>query len=171
MNVNSMTNSSYLSQIHSKFKTQSQDAAAGNMAQKDSQYDSLMQQVGTSVMAMLDTDKSGAIDKAEFSAIAQQLSHGKDITKNADNAFNLIDKNKDGSIDPAELMAILEQLSTKNKAQQMSAKLENSVTNQAVENKEEPNKGNLQSALMKNALSAYSSTHIPVNSNGVNLKA
>lgn len=171
MNVNSMTNSSYLSQIHNKYKAQSQDTTAGNMAQKDSKYDSLMQQVDTSVMSMLDTDKSGSIDKAEFSALAQQLSQGKDVSKSAENAFNLIDSNKDGSIDAGELMAILEQLSAKNKAQNMSAKLENSATNQAVEIKEKSNKGSLQSILMKNAMSAYSSTHIPANINGVNLKA
>ena len=171
MNVNSMTNSSYLSQLHSNNKAQSQNAVAGNMAQKNSDYNSLMQQIDTSVMSMFDTDKSGSIDRAEFSAVAQQLSQGKDITKSSEDAFNLIDTNKDGTIDSAELLAILEQLSTKDKAQKLSSKEQNNAANQIAQVKEEADTKKFQSALMQNALSAYTSTHIPANSLGVNLKA
>lgn len=171
MNVNSAAQSSYLAQMQSNSRVQSQSGASGQIPNQG-QYGSLMQQIDSTLMTMLDTDKSGTIDKAEFSDMAKQLSQGKSVSSNTDKAFAAIDSNKDGSITADELMSMLEQLSTKDKAKKMSERLQESINNQPTQiNNQTSDKNNMQSALMKNILSAYSSSYVASNTSGVNLKA
>lgn len=171
MNVNSAAQSSYLSQMQNNAKVQSQSSASGKVPNQG-QYGSLMQQIDSSLMTMLDTNQNGSIDKAEFSDMAKQLSQGKSVSSNTDKAFAKIDTNKDGTITADELMSMLEQLSTKNKAKKMSERLEQSVNNQPTQiNNQASDKNNMQSVLMKNILSAYSSNYVASNTSGVNLKA
>lgn len=169
MNVNSSGVSSYWAQMQSNSKVQSQSSASGMAPKGD--YGSLMQQIDASVMSMLDTNQNGSIDKTEFSDMAKQLSQGQSVSSNTDKAFAAIDSNGDGSITADELMKMLEQLSTKHKAHKMSARAQESIINQTTQTNEESSTHNMQSVLMKNILSAYSSTHVATNTTGVNLKA
>lgn len=171
MNVNGAIQSSYLAQMQNSSRVQSQSGASGRVPNKN-QYGALMQQIDSSVMSMIDTNKNGSIDKAEFSDMAKKLSGGNALSSNTDKAFSAIDSNNDGTIDAAELMRMLEQLSAKNKAHNMSARLQQNVNAQPTQiNNEESNEKGMQSALMKNILSAYTSAYVPANVNGVNLKA
>lgn len=175
MNVNSMAQSSYLAQMPSNSKVQSQSSASG-MAPASGDSGSMMQQIGSQFMALLDTNQNGSIDKAEFSDAAKKLSQstGSSASSNADNAFSAIDKNSDGSISASELTDILKQLSAKHKGHQMSTRIQNSSESQTPPPppSEASNTKNLQSILMKNILSAYANTNLPGNgSTGISLKA
>lgn len=84
---------------------QSQSGASGK-----ADYTSMMQQAADTLMSTLDTDKSGTIDKAEFSQAAQALAEKTGKTYNdAGSVFGSVDGNNDGTISADELMKALQQ--------------------------------------------------------------
>lgn len=93
------------SQSYGKSGVQGQSGASGK-----ADYTSIMQQAADTLMSTLDTDKSGTVDKAEFSQAAQALAEKTGKTYNdADTAFSSIDSNNDGAISADELMKALQQ--------------------------------------------------------------
>ena len=66
------------------------------------------------LLSSLDTDKSGSIDKAEFSAAAQALasssSNNTTSSSSATDVFNTLDTNSDGSMSTEELVASLKNM-------------------------------------------------------------
>jgi len=181
MNINSAAQSSYLAQMQSHSKVQSQSAAS-EMAPETGTIGSVMQQINNQFMSLLDTNKNGSIDKAEFSDAAKKLAQsassatGSTTGSNVSKAFNSIDKDGDGSINENELMEALKQALTKKKSDAMSARIDNSNVNQTPSSTPSAdiatNTNNLQSTLMKNVLSAYANKNLPANgSAGISLKA
>lgn len=84
---------------------QSQSGASGK-----ADYTSMMQQAADTLMSALDTDKSGTIDKAEFSQAAQALADKTGKSYNdAGSVFGSVDSNNDGTISADELMKALQQ--------------------------------------------------------------
>jgi hypothetical protein len=97
------------SQSYGKGNVQSQSGASGK-----ADYTSMMQQASDALLSTLDTDKSGTIDKAEFSQAAQALADKTGKSYNdAGTVFNTIDKNNDGSISADELLSALQQSKSK----------------------------------------------------------
>lgn len=84
---------------------QSQSGASGK-----ADYTSMMQQAADTLMSALDTDKSGTIEKAEFSQAAQALADKTGKSYNdAGSVFGSVDSNNDGTISADELMKALQQ--------------------------------------------------------------
>ncbi|MDD2368682.1 MAG: hypothetical protein PHQ90_05215, partial [Sulfuricurvum sp.] len=79
MTINSGSVWATPSQSYSGNNVQSQSSASG-MAPTD--YSAVMLQAGNTLIAALDTDKSGTIDKTEFSQAAQALSQKTGNTYN-----------------------------------------------------------------------------------------
>ena len=95
------------SQSYGKGSIQGQSGASGTAS---TDYTSMLQQAADSLMSTLDTDKSGTIDKAEFSQAAQALSEKTGKTYNdASSVFGSVDSNNDGAISADELMKALQQ--------------------------------------------------------------
>jgi len=93
------------SQSYGKSSVQGQSGASGK-----ADYTSMMQQAADTLMSALDTDKSGTIDKAEFSQAAQALAEKTGKTYNdAGSVFGSVDGNNDGTISADELMKALQQ--------------------------------------------------------------
>jgi hypothetical protein len=67
--------------------------------------------IAQQMLSLLDTNKSGSIDKAEFSQVAQALakSSGKTDTSGVDAAFAKADANNDGQISSDEFLNALKQ--------------------------------------------------------------
>jgi Ca2+-binding EF-hand superfamily protein len=142
---------------------QGQSGASGT-AQAD--YSAVMQQAGNSLLATLDTDKSGTIDKAEFSQAAQALAQKTGNTYNADSAFSAIDSNSDGSISADELMSALKQaqaqqssshhhkMDTTASAQQSSILTDSAQTADTTQ----ISLSKMQTALLKRVMSAYNNS-------------
>ena len=139
---------------------QSQSSASG-MAPSD--YSAVMQQAGNTLIAALDTDKSGTIDKTEFSQAAQALSQKTGNTYNADSAFSAIDKNSDGSLSVDELLNALKQARSQNSHHHglhktdttSSAEQTASSTSVTASATDTSGSSKLQSILMQKILSAY----------------
>lgn len=92
------------SQSYGKSGVQSQSGASGK-----ADYTSMLQAATDTLMSTLDTDKSGTVDKAEFSQAAQALADKTGKTYNdADTVFGSIDSNNDGAISADELMKALQ---------------------------------------------------------------
>ncbi|MDD5159530.1 MAG: EF-hand domain-containing protein [Sulfuricurvum sp.] len=147
-------------QSYSNNSVQSQSSASG-MAPTD--YSTVMQQAGNTLIATLDSDKSGTIDKAEFSQAAQALAQKTGNTYNVDTAFNAIDKNSDGSISADELLNALKQARSQNthhhgmhKTDAQSATGQTTAsTTESASASETSSSSKLQSILMQRILSAY----------------
>lgn len=103
-------NSMIASQMYANREVQAQSGASGYATQgadAAANFGDIAQQM----MSMLDTNKSGSIDKTEFSQAAQALakSSGKSDTSGVDAAFSKIDANNDGQISSDEFMNALKQ--------------------------------------------------------------
>lgn len=169
MSVNGITQTNY-----SAINTQSQTSVNGS-----SSFSTMMQQLASQLMSSVDTNKDGSIDKTEFSAAAQQLAQNP-ATANTDTSaanlekvFNSIDTNGDGNITSSELMSALEN-STQQSSQSGSvhhhhhhhsqsgaspmASQATSATSSTTAQATTSSTNNLQSLLMKNILSAYSTS-------------
>ena len=106
VNGNSMM-SSYASQISNNKNVQSQSGASGYSTEGtdgNKGFDAIAQML----MTALDTNKTGTIDKAEFSQAASALAKGQS-SENVDNAFGKIDSNGDGQISSDEFMSALKE--------------------------------------------------------------
>ncbi|MBU0985036.1 MAG: EF-hand domain-containing protein [candidate division Zixibacteria bacterium] len=78
---------------------------------------SKMQEMRQQVFAEMDTDGSGAIDKAEFSAVARERAGAMQGAKSVDEIFAEIDTDGDGAITQIEMDAHAEAM--KQKMQEM----------------------------------------------------
>jgi Ca2+-binding EF-hand superfamily protein len=159
MTINSGSVWATPSQSYSGNSVQSQSSASG-MAPTD--YNAVMQQAGNTLIAALDTDKSGTIDKTEFSQATQALSQKTGNTYNADSAFSAIDKNSDGSLSVDELLNALKQARAQNShhrglhktdATSSAEQTAGSTTESASADTSDSSK--LQAILMQRILSAY----------------
>jgi|GEM_PF-1043613 len=171
MSVNSITNQTNYAAINA----QSQSNVSSS-----SSFTAMMQQLADQLMTSVDTNKDGSIDKTEFSTAAQQLSQNP-ATANTDTSaanlqkvFNSIDANGDGNITSSELMSALEnsaqqssqsggvhhhhQHSQSGASPMASQDPTASATSSTVAQSTTPSTNNLQSLLMKNILSAYSTS-------------
>ena len=100
------------SQVYNNNKIQSQSGASGmwtGAAQSSSSDFSAMAQ---QFMTTMDTNKSGSVDKAEFSQAAQALAKNANNSSNIDAVFGKMDTNSDGQITSDEMMAALKQATT-----------------------------------------------------------
>lgn len=99
------------SQVYANRNVQAQSGASGYASQGASaDFSAIAQQL----MSTMDTNKSGSIDKAEFSQAAQALAKNANnsSSSNVDAAFGKMDANGDGQISSDEMMAALKQAST-----------------------------------------------------------
>ncbi len=107
MTINSGASWGVSSQSYGKSNVQGQSGASGTAS---SDYTSMLQQASDTLMSTLDTNKSGTIDKAEFSQAAQALADKTGKSYNdAGSVFGSIDSNNDGAISADELMKALQQ--------------------------------------------------------------
>jgi Ca2+-binding EF-hand superfamily protein len=72
----------------------------GGLGQTSSDF---MQQALDNLFSNIDSDKSGGIDKKEFSAFTKKISEMSGKSINADDAFSTYDVNGDGSLSKSEL--------------------------------------------------------------------
>lgn len=108
VNGSSMT----ASQAYANRNVQAQSGASGYANQGASTDFSAMAQ---QLMSTMDTNKSGTIDKAEFSQAAQALAKNANNSSSSsvDAAFSKMDANGDGQISSDEMMNAMKQASTK----------------------------------------------------------
>lgn len=147
------------SQSYGKGSVQGQSGASGSAS---TDYTSMLQQAADSLMSTLDTDKSGTIDKAEFSKAAQALSEKTGKTYNdAGSVFGSIDSNNDGAISADELMKALQQSQSKQahgghhrpKPEALDLPSESSAQSSS---EETLSLSKMQSALLQRVMAAYS---------------
>lgn len=103
--------SSLMASQYTNSNVQAQSGASGYASQGTSADFSAMAQ---QFMSTMDTNKSGFVDKAEFSQAAQALAQNTNnsSSSNVNAAFAKIDTNGDGQISSDEMMAALKQAST-----------------------------------------------------------
>ena len=110
VNSNAMM-ASYASQINSNTnsnnKVQSQSGASGTWTGNTQSTSPDFSAIAQQFMALLDTNKSGSIDKTEFSQAAQALSKNSANSTQVDNAFSKIDGNSDSQISSDEMLKAL----------------------------------------------------------------
>jgi Ca2+-binding EF-hand superfamily protein len=149
---------------HSYGSVQGQSGASGT-AQAD--YSAVMQQAGNNLLTALDTDKSGTIDKAEFSQAAQALAQKTGNTYNADSAFSTIDSNSDGSISADELMSALKQAQSQQLSSHHHHKMDTTASSQQssiltdsaqTADTTQITLSKMQTALLKRVMSAYNNS-------------
>lgn len=110
MTINGGASWAIASQSYGKSNIQGQSGASGTAS---TDYTSMLQQASDTLLSTLDTDKSGTIDKAEFSQAAQALADKTGKSYNdAGSVFGSIDSNNDGAISADELMKALQQAQT-----------------------------------------------------------
>ncbi|MFA5214566.1 EF-hand domain-containing protein [Sulfuricurvum sp.] len=103
--------SSLMASQYTNSNVQAQSGASGYASQGGGvDFSSMAQQF----MSTMDTNKSGSVDKAEFSQAAQALAQNANnsSSSNVNAAFAKIDTNGDGQISSDEMMAALKQAST-----------------------------------------------------------
>ena len=129
-----------------------------NSTDSTDNFSSMMQQVADTLMATLDTNKDGAIDKTEFSQASEALSQKTGNTYNADSAFSAIDKNGDQSMSVDELLGALKQSRGKhghaNQPKTDSADVAQQLS-QATTAPDDSSSSKMQTALLQRILSAY----------------
>lgn len=98
------------SQVYANRNVQAQSGASGYASQGTSTDLSAMAQ---QLMSAIDSNKSGTVDKAEFSQAAQALAQNANNSSNTDAVFSKMDTNGDGQISSDEMMNAMKQASTK----------------------------------------------------------
>lgn len=161
MTINGGTAWAAATQSYGKGSIQGQSGASGTAS---SDYTSLLQQATDTLMSSLDSDKSGTIDKAEFSQAAQALSEKTGKTYNdAGSVFGSIDSNTDGSISADELMKALQQSQGKHahgghhrpKPEALDTTAQ-STTDTTESASQESSLSKMQTALLARVMAAYS---------------
>jgi G3E family GTPase len=104
------------SQMYANREVQAQSSASGYAPTQGMDPSEALGAMAQQFMATMDTNKSGTIDKAEFSQAAQALakSSGKTDTSGVDAAFGKIDTNGDGQISSDEFMSAIKQATAQN---------------------------------------------------------
>lgn len=98
-------------QIHANKEGQCKRGTGDCSSDQSSDIAASFSEIAQQMLAILDTNKSGSIDKSEFSLAAQALakSSGKTDTSGIDAAFARADPNNDGQISSDEFMNALQQ--------------------------------------------------------------
>lgn len=98
-------------QMYANRSVQAQSGASGYASQGTSADFSA---IANELMSTMDTNKSGSIDKAEFSQAAQALAKNSNnsSSSNVDTAFAKMDTNGDGQISSDEMLAAMKQASS-----------------------------------------------------------
>lgn len=119
VNMTVSNNSMMASQMYANRDVQAQSGASGtwNGASQGAGMD--FSAIAQQLMTTTDTNKSGTLDKAEFSQAAQALAKnsGKTDTSGIDAAFAKMDTNGDGSISSDEMLNAIKQATTQTQAQ------------------------------------------------------
>lgn len=111
VNGNSMM-ASYASQVYSNKNVQSQSGASGYASTGSTDAPQSFDAIAQQLMSALDTNKSGSIDKTEFSQAAQALSNNSANSSKVDAAFAKVDQNGDGQISSDEFLSAMKQAAT-----------------------------------------------------------
>lgn len=171
MTINGGATWAAASQSYGKGSVQGQSGASGK-----ADYTSIMEQAANTLMTALDSDKSGSVDKAEFSQAAQALAEKTGKTYNdADTAFSTIDNNSDGTISADELMKALQQSQDKqahgghhrHKPEALDTSSQSlSQTTDATQSisEETASLSKMQAVLLQRVMAAYSSNAAAANS-------
>ncbi len=150
------------SQVYANRNVQAQSGASGYASQGASaDFSAIAQQL----MSTMDTNKSGSIDKAEFSQAAQALAkNANNSSSNVDAVFGKMDTNGDGQISSDEMMAALKQASTQTQGKHhhgghhhIDASASNSVSQSTQTNSstQGSNVSDLQKSLFNKIMAAY----------------
>lgn len=112
-------NSMMASQVYANKEVQAQSSASGYAPAQGMDPTQALGAMAQQLMSTMDTNKSGYLDKAEFSQAAQALakSSGKTDTSGVDTAFGKIDTNGDGQISSDEFMSAIKQATAQNDTQ------------------------------------------------------
>jgi|GEM_PF-1891537 len=112
-------NSMMASQMYANKEVQAQSGASGTWTGASQGAGMDFSAIAQQLMTTMDTNKSGTLDKAEFSQAAQALSKssGKTDTSGVDAAFAKMDANGDGQISSDEMMAAIKQATTQAQTQ------------------------------------------------------
>lgn len=96
-------------QLYANKTEQSKHEVRGNSPDQGINAVPSFSEIAQQMLSILDTDKSGSIDKSEFSQAAKALakSSGKTDTSGIDAAFSKADANNDGQISSDEFMNAL----------------------------------------------------------------
>lgn len=167
MTINGGASWAVASQSYGKSNVQGQSGASGTAS---ADYTSMLQQASETLMSTLDTDKSGTIDKAEFSQAEQALADKTGKSYNdAGSVFGSVDSNNDGAISADELMKALQQSQSqqaqgnghhhhhKMAATDTSAQATTGSAQASTASEETLSLSKMQSALLQRVMAAYSS--------------
>lgn len=158
MTINGGASWAASSQSYGKGSVQGQSGASGAAS---TDYTSMLQQAADTLMSTLDTDKSGTIDKAEFSQAAQTLADKTGKSYNdASSVFGSVDSNNNGAISADELMKALQQSQSKQahghhrpKPESLDLPSESSAQSTS---EEATSLSKMQTALLQRIMEAYS---------------
>lgn len=160
MTVNS--SSIMASQMYANRSVQAQSGASGYASQSSSTDFSA---IANELMTTMDTDKSGSVDKAEFSQAAQALAKNANNSSSSsiDTVFAKMDTNGDGQISSDEMMAAMKQASSQTQAKHhhghhhhSDATASNSSQSTQVESSAQmSNATDLQKSLFNKIMAAY----------------
>lgn len=162
MTINGGASWAASSQSYGKGSVQGQSGASGK-----ADYTSKMQEAANDLLSTLDTDKSGTIDKTEFSQAAQALAEKTGKSYNdAGSVFGSVDSNSDGAISADELMKALQQSQGKQahdghhhkpEALDTSSQSLSQTADTTQSTSEEASLSKMQMALLQRVMAAYSS--------------
>lgn len=116
----SNSNSAMASQVYANREVQAQSSASGYAPTQGMDPSQALGAMAQQFMSTMDTNKSGTIDKAEFSQAAQALAKSASNTSSSssiDAAFGKIDSNGDGQISSDEFMSAMKQATAQNETQ------------------------------------------------------
>ncbi|MFA6144587.1 MAG: EF-hand domain-containing protein [Sulfurimonas sp.] len=171
VNSNAMM-ASYASQINSNTnsnsKVQSQSGASGTWTGNTQSTSPDFSAIAQQFMALLDTNKSGSIDKTEFSQAAQALSKNSANSTQVDNAFSKIDGNSDSQISSDEMLTALKDAMTaqaqtqkghhQHQASANPADLTSQLTQSTTSTQQSSPANEMQKVLFNKIMAAYGSS-------------
>lgn len=107
-------NSMMASQVYANRDVQAQSGASGYSPTQSTDSTQALSAMAQQFMSTMDTNKSGSIDKAEFSQAALALANNASKTtspssSSIDAVFGKMDSNGDGQISSDEMMAAMKQ--------------------------------------------------------------
>jgi len=171
------------SQVYANREVQAQSSASGYAPTQSIDPTQALGAMTQQLMSIMDTNKGGFIDKAEFSQAAQALakSSGKSDTSGVDAAFGKIDTNGDGQISSDEFMSAIKQATAQNETQKphhhhhhSDASASNSSASQPEQSSSPTQDSSPMSAMQKNLfnkiMAAYG-TSTPATGTTTNLPA
>lgn len=158
------------SQAYANRNVQAQSGASGYASQGASADFSAMAQ---QLMSTIDTNKSGSIDKTEFSQAAQALAKNANSSSssNIGTAFAKMDTNDNGQINSDEMMAAMKQAMAQTQGKHhrhqadVSASASDSTSQSTQTNSStQTSMNDLQKSLFNKIMSAYGNSALTVGS-------